>query len=85
MNKDKQNQKHYLFWNIMQKLAIVTFAGCVVYFFVSSGLFLTTMSIKNIESMWGPERFLPHTLLILIGAVSSLVMIFISTKLKNKN
>ena len=85
MNKDKQNQKHYLFWNIMQKLAIVTFFGCVAYLVVSSVLFRTTLSIKDIESMWGPERFLPHTLLILIGAVSSLVMIFISTKLKNKN
>lgn len=82
---DKKNQKHYLFWNIIQKLTIVIFFVCVAYLCVSVALSRTTMSVRNIESMWGPEHFLSHSLLVLGIAILSLVVMFISTKMKNKN
>lgn len=78
-----KNRK-YLFWNIIQKLAMVIFFVCVAYLCISVALHLTTRSVGKIESMWGPARFMPHTVLILGGAVLSLAMIFISTKMKNK-
>lgn len=83
MNKD--NHKHNSFWNIIQKLSFAVFFGCVSYLIVSTVFFSWTTPIQGIERWGGPQRFMPYSGTVLVIAVVSLIIVFISMKLKNKN
>ena len=83
MNKD--NHKHNAFWNIMKKLSFAVFFVCVSSLIVSTVFFSWTTPINGIERWGGPQRFMSNSGIVLVAAVVSLIIVFISTKLKNKN
>lgn len=82
---NKSNHKHTSFWNIIQKLSFAVFFVCVSYLIVSTVFFSWTTPINGIERWGGPQRFMSNSGIVLVAAVVSLIIVFISTKLKNKN
>lgn len=77
------NHKQNSFWNIIQKSSFAVFFGCASYLLVSTYLFSWTTSINDYER--GVPRLLSYSEIVLVVAVVSLIFVFISTKLKNKN
>lgn len=77
------NHKHNSFWNIIQKSSFAVFFGCASYLLVSTYLFSWTTPINGYER--GVPRLLSYSEIVLVVAVVSLIIVFISTKLKNRN
>lgn len=77
------NNKHNSIWNIIQKSSFAVFFGCASYLLVSTFLFSWTTPINGHEL--GVPRSLSYSGTVLVVAVVSLIIVFISTKLKNKN
>lgn len=77
------NHKQNSFWNIIQKSSFAVFFGCASYLLVSTYLFSWTTPINDYER--GVPRLLSYSEIVLVVAVVSLIFVFISTKLKNKN
>lgn len=82
---NKSNHKHTSFWNIIQKLSFAVFFVCVAYLIASTVFFSWTTPINGIERWGGPQRFMSNSGIVLVIAIVSVMIVFISTKLKNKN
>lgn len=77
MNKNRETHNKYEICNVIQKIALLICGISVAYFAVQ-------LTFYNSTLFWEERMSLPYTKLFLIIAVAAVIILFVSTKLKQK-